>query len=684
MPARKKNKALIYLRRSSNRQEISLGAQLEWALAQAAKYELAVDATSEDLAHMQATGLHSYKSIRLDDSITGADMQRPGFLALMNEAQVDRAVSHILAYRRDRLARPHDAMGMANTELDIRKLGVTLVFSTGEAKPLERGDVKLHDELLLHLEYFENGDFLRQLAERVIVALVKIAKDGNWTGGQAPHGFIRILVNSNGEEVMELPPGRQASEKGCRVRIKPKDSAKIMVWLMILDLKEQGWGGKRIAHHLNGLGIPSPHAGRTRRDHGVEHVVSGKWSPGTVNAIAANSAIIGIQRFGRRSEGAHRRMSEDGPRVLIESDFSSADRPKVIQNAENVVIPVQMGYGPLVDVERWERIQADTRARGAPQRGIPRARDPAKYPLSCRVVDMTDGCGSIMHGRTSGSRPLYVCGRYMNSGCQQCENNTVDAEALLKFFLEQLAHFSRQPGNREQLRQLLVSRAQSQAGRCNQAGEGLSAELRARRATVAADYEVVGDNMAKERNDVRREFMGKTFDRLASELAAIDEQLAICERSQALIPSIEREVERALQLLDQIRNIIADPSARTRIPLLLKEMGVWIGLNFDWEIKGTKRRVRKVTGGVMTFGNAPLPVALHGQDRMPENSAGQQISQHPGQRSLPIEEVLRLPAPGAMYGQLGGASAPPAGPPGASFCHQEGVSCSKDNRGDRI
>ena len=31
---------------------------------------------------------------------------------------------------------------------------------------------------------------------------------------------------------------------------------------------------------------------------------------------------------------------------------------------------------------------------GQAQRGIPRASDPSKYPLSCAVFDLTDGCGS--------------------------------------------------------------------------------------------------------------------------------------------------------------------------------------------------------------------------------------------------------------------------------------------------
>ena len=52
-------------------------------------------------------------------------------------------------------------------------------------------------------------------------------------------------------------------QAGCHVRIFPKEESKIAIWLMIIELKSQGWELKRIASHLNALGIPSPGAGTT-------------------------------------------------------------------------------------------------------------------------------------------------------------------------------------------------------------------------------------------------------------------------------------------------------------------------------------------------------------------------------------------------------------------------------------
>src|SRR5204862_203149 len=143
------------------------------------------------------------------------------------------------------------------------------------------------------LGYYASGDFLRQHAERIISAQRLLAEEGYRTGGDPPYGFGRVLVDATGRVVQELPRGFVARQAGCHVRIAPRDAAKMKVWLYILELKLQGWGFKRIAAHMNALGIPSPGAGRSRTDHGVRHLVSGKWCPNTVKELCRNQAILG-------------------------------------------------------------------------------------------------------------------------------------------------------------------------------------------------------------------------------------------------------------------------------------------------------------------------------------------------------------------------------------------------------
>ena len=177
------------------------------------------------------------------------------------------------------------------------------------ALPRCPGVADIGDDVSVCFEYYQSGEFLNVLAGRVIAGQQKHAEAGGWNGGRPPYGFVRVLVDPQGK-VEELPPGRTVKQAGYHVSIRPQDMTKIKIWALILDLKHQGWGGKRIAHHLNKvLHIPSPDAGRIRTDYKVRHYVSGKWSHRTVLELCDNSAIIGESEWGRRSEGKHRRIS---------------------------------------------------------------------------------------------------------------------------------------------------------------------------------------------------------------------------------------------------------------------------------------------------------------------------------------------------------------------------------------
>src|SRR5258708_6465266 len=126
---RQKDGGLVYLRRSSGKQETSLDTQLAWANRAACEHGVVLDATPADLHKMQAATSHTYKAIRLDDSISGADHNRPGFQALLNEAETDETISRRFIYKRDRNTRPEEAMAFAQREKDIVQSGITIVLS---------------------------------------------------------------------------------------------------------------------------------------------------------------------------------------------------------------------------------------------------------------------------------------------------------------------------------------------------------------------------------------------------------------------------------------------------------------------------------------------------------------------------------------------------------------------------
>jgi hypothetical protein len=624
MPTRPKNRGLAYLRRSSGRQETSLETQLEWAIAEAARQGVALDATMEDLKLMKAQRLTAYKDIRLDDSITGAALDRPGFLALNRDALGNRAYSHIFIHKRDRYGRPEDAIDMVGREKKLLLAGITMVFSDGTAEPMERGRQYPERELAMLLGYYESGAFLTKLAERVLEKQRLLALEGFRVGGSAPYGFCRVLVDGQGRVLEELPPGRRVRQAGCHVRVRPKDGSQLTVRLYLLDLKQRGWGLKRIAAHLNQLGIPSPDAGKTRTDHGVPHLVSGKWSQGTIREICTDPINVGLQEYGRRSEGAHRRFGSEGPRLLADGDRDAQDQPRTVRNDKGAMITAATGVEPLLDSIRFVEMSRQMEERGKNQRGIPRTKDPARYPLSCRIADLTNGCGAVMYGRMHGQRPIYVCGRYMRTEAGECENNAVDGEAMLRFTLKTLRQLVDRHGNREKLKQLLLARAQPDAQ-----APGLSPaeqEIQVRTARVNELQEqvsIVGRRMATEKDDARYATIAGEFDRLHGELKAAEKDLeaARWSRPPTAPRTPESEVIGAMALLDDIGRITSEAGARAEINPLLRKLGVWIGLNFGSATKGKKRVVRRLLGGVLTFGHRELPVPLYGPDNR-EGPAG--------------------------------------------------------------
>ena len=690
MKQRTKNKGLAALRRSSRKQETSLETQLDWAIVQAKHRGIILDATQQDLVSMRLRKLHSYKAIRLDDSVTGADLNRPGLTSLIEDAHSNPEISHILVFKRDRLGRPDNPLPMMMIEAEILRAGVTLVFSDGIVEPTSTGQTNLPHLVQSLFEYHASGEFLNSLAERMLIVQQHLAKQGYRTGGNPPYGFARVLVDPNGEEIEELPQGRIVRQAGCHVKNKPKEWEKIGVWTLILELKYRGWGTKRIAKHLDDLGIPSPDAGKTRTDHGVKHEVTGKWSHNTVSDLCRNSAILGYQQYGRRSEGAHRRIGDEGPRCLDDSDRNQNGCPKTVNNDASNIVRGNTGFAAQFDIRKWEEIQQQMDERGQRQRGIPRCKDPSKYPLSCLIVDMTDGCGSIMYGVTSGKRRLYQCGIYQRTSGQECFHNTIDAEAMLRFTMQTVRQLVDRRGNRAKLERLLRQRAERDAiaeGRSSSESDVREEVPRKQVAELRADLAIVERRMATEKDDSRYEVIARQFDAVSNELKSAQKRLARIERLQSMSSkiSVEEEVEAALSLLNDISKITNDIGARAEINPLLRNLGVEIGLDFKTSVKGKTRAVQRLATGIVSFGNAGLPVKLFGRrNRNGNDSASQGCQNTSSKADFASSNQTRETDRSTSDDRKGETKSSLEADTRSSPRHREGISLTKVNRDDRI
>lgn len=141
-----------------------------------------------------------------------------------------------------------------------------------------------------------------------------------------------------------------------------------------------------------------------------------------------NMSVGGTFRDGNR-------FTPDGSRPLELGEREGDKVVRVINPVENR-IRVDATFDPRFPPEQFVEIQKLTATRAKSQAGIPRSKDPGRYPLATRVIDLTEGCGSIMYGvphsKQKGGLAIqtlyYKCARYMKANA--CHHNKVDAEKL--------------------------------------------------------------------------------------------------------------------------------------------------------------------------------------------------------------------------------------------------------------
>ena len=614
MGARIKQEGRVYLRRSSSGQESSLATQLQWAIDKAKDRGVPLAATLADLEHMQHHRLASYRGIYLDDAVSGGRTKRPGFDAMLAGIRQNQKVSHLFVFKRDRLGRPRDPLDMMVVERDLRSWGVMIEMSDGFIDPSEQGTGALGQKAMSLFGYFESGEFSKKLSERIVLVQVANASRGYSAGGRPPYGFGRFLVDASGRVVEELQARRKVKEPGCHVRFLPTDESKIGVWVRILEWLETGWGYKRVAEHLNKLGIPAPDIGRVRGGRTFAGRVSGKWNHNTVRSLAMNPLIIGEKEYGRFSRGMHFRVGPGGPRAVSEDELFADGSGRVIENDSTLWIRADSGGGAFFDNDRWHRLQAKLTERGQAQRGKRRASDPNAYPLATRVFDLTDGCGSIMQGaarRDRGEgRPTYRCGVYMKRQ-GECHHNTVDAEALLRFAVSTIATIVKRAAGMEKLRAAIRARIEALAVESRSPEQAVREELVSKVQRLRRQVEQAPRRILEEEDEAMRAQLRSAARDLSVELADAEQQLdqASSHGAAGGVGDIEEEVQKAMDLLQRVEIVCADPVARGELPRVLDDLGLRIGLNFRAGITNN-RPARVLQGGIMAFGNRLLPCPL--------------------------------------------------------------------------
>jgi DNA invertase Pin-like site-specific DNA recombinase len=423
--------AAIYLRRSTERQEQSIGDQRTELRRYADEYGFKI--------------LSEY----LDDAISGTDaVGRPGFTRMIEDAQrPDRPFCHVLVYDVKRLSRGDlDEAGYYRHLLRQRGVQVHYVTEgfTGQAT----------DDIHRALKQYLAREESRDLSKVTIRGQLSSVKAGWWSGGVPPYGYDLEYVDpagqtlhtvrfmESGEKAVFNLDGRQVRTLSRGQRLPKGDADKTRLVLSspdrvnlvreIFDMYvNQSMGFKSIASRLNERGIPSPKNGRWSRG------THAGWSQSTVRSIIMNPVYTGDTVWNRRTSGKFHRIA--GERAV---ERKNNDSRSLVWNDENDVVVVPGTHPAIIDHKLWESAQQIRLSREKPPAGghfrSGRAKNSA-YLLS-GLIRCTN-CGhafigqSIQKGkrRADGSRVrsrYYLCAGYLSKGTHICRKAPLPAEML--------------------------------------------------------------------------------------------------------------------------------------------------------------------------------------------------------------------------------------------------------------
>ena len=394
-------RAIGYVRRSTDRQEESLDQQR-------AKLE----------AYAKAQGW-TLEAVYTDDAISGSDMKRPGLEQLLSKAAASRDVDVVLAWDRNRLARPKDPIDGMMLERRLAESGKRVIYAaTGQEV-----DRSFTSGLIGYIEHHQNGDYLRKLSRDTMRGLVDRAKRGLWPGGPIPFGYDRLIMDSgtpkrivrdldNGSQAVidptsgltieELPKGkrhRKQDHETCT--LIPSDPARVRALQRLFTDFAAGKPTRVLRDELNATGF------RTSR--------GSRFTVQTIIPILESQAYIGRCVYNQRTFSKWHRY-RDGSSVERQ-DEGFERRP------QDDWITCEDAWPALVDIEIFDRVQRrrqDSKDRQVHHRG-PAMR--SEYLLTglffCGV------CGGKMTGQTCTSGKgiktrYYVCGRHSAGHKHEC------------------------------------------------------------------------------------------------------------------------------------------------------------------------------------------------------------------------------------------------------------------------
>jgi DNA invertase Pin-like site-specific DNA recombinase len=320
------NRAAVYVRMSTERQDQSIGQQLDYIAHYAAASECAVVKVYRDEGK---SGLSADRRGGLQQLIADIGAGNPGF---------DR----VLVYDVSRWGRFQDVDESAYYEYLCSRSGIRVVYCAehfaNDGSPLAH--------IIKSVKRTMAAEYSRELSVRIFDAQAFLLARGFKPGGLAGYGLRRLSVRADCSVRRMLERGERKSHPTDRVVLTPGPDAEVRTVRRIFRLyTEQKLSYRAIARTLN--------------DAGVVAVSGGDWSETQVKAVLTNEKYCGNLLYNRTTArlGSKRRANDSSLWIRREASHASIVSPQEYMAAQRQH-RLRRGLDPEGVLERLRDIYA--------------------------------------------------------------------------------------------------------------------------------------------------------------------------------------------------------------------------------------------------------------------------------------------------------------------------------------
>ena len=565
--------AVAYLRRSTDRQEQSIGDQRK-----------AIECHAEE---------HGFDILDfyVDDAISGTSSEeRKAFLKLIEDAETEGCPwRYVLVYDIKRFGRlDNDEAGYYRFQL--RKAGVEVIYISEGFN----GDDT--DDLLRPVKQWQARQESKELSKVTIRGLVSRASAGWWSGGQPPYGydlgyysgdgrFLMIvrydydlskqILDEDGNLTRVVPRGQRLTfSKSDRCKLAPSSPERVQTLRTIFAwYVHHGLGAKSIADRLNQQGIPSPRSGNWSKMHGD------KWSMSTIREMLRNPSYVGDMVWNRLSFGKFHsvRQGRAVPRRYRPGAGPDQNRPDdwvVVRDAHPALIPRTV----------FDAVRAKCEARKANSNRSHLTGSNHTSPYLLVGLIRCTNCGHHWQGYTAvkgrrrkdGSNirtPYYICGGHLTKGNSCCPRSAIPKEMIEQWVLDQIGRLIQDylgKGGEERLQEM-IRQEMAGVGGFNPADLD---SIRQRRSDIEVKIGTLLDNLTA----TNREFVDRHIEKLRGELVELDRAEALALELQNQDSRAESFAREAIGVVRDFKRLVAEGTVEEKRTLIRAFLRV---LDFD-------------------------------------------------------------------------------------------------------